>query len=77
MPSSQPERLLAARQRGAPDVDVAGARAHAHARDQAALNELVRVVAHDLAVLARAGLRLVGVHHQVGWPPVRHLRREV
>jgi hypothetical protein len=39
--------------------------------DEAALDELVRVLAHDLAVLARAGLRLVGVHHQERRTPVR------
>ena len=39
--------------------------------DEAALDELVRVLAHDLAVLARARLRLVRVHHQEGGAAVR------
>lgn len=39
--------------------------------EEAALNELVRVLAHDLTVLARPRLRLVRVHHQERRPPVR------
>ncbi len=42
-------------------------------RDEAALHELVRLVAHDLAVLACARLRLVAVHHKVRGAAVRHL----
>mmetsp|Transcript_19209 Transcript_19209/g.34218 ORF Transcript_19209/g.34218 Transcript_19209/m.34218 type:complete len:476 (-) Transcript_19209:63-1490(-) len=60
----------------ATDVNVRGARAHGGARDEAALHELVRVVAHDLAVLAGAGLRFVRIDHQVGRPPVAHLWHE-
>src|SRR5438477_292377 len=41
-------------------VDVGGARAHRIAGEQGAFDELVRIVADDLAVLARAGLGLVG-----------------
>src|SRR5690606_11849591 len=49
----------------AADVDVAVGRAHADAGEQAALDQLVRIVAHDLPVLAGAGLALVGVDHEV------------
>ena len=60
----------------AADVDVAGGGAHAGAGEQAALDQLVRVVAHDLPVLAGAGLALVGVDHQVDRPAVRLLGHE-
>ncbi len=52
----------------AADVDVAGVRLHRDAGDQAALDQQVRIVAHDLAILARAGLRFVGVDDEVGRP---------
>ena len=57
----------------AADVDVAGSRAHSGARDEAALEELVGVVPHDLAIFARAGLGLVGVDDQVGGTTVADL----
>ena len=41
----------------AADVDVAGVRRHGAAGDQAALDQKMRIVPHDLAVLAGAGLR--------------------
>ena len=41
---------------GSPHVDVGSASAHGCAGDQAALHQLVGVVAHDLPVLAGAGL---------------------
>ena len=47
--------------------------AHGEAGDEGALDELVRVLAHDLAVLAGARLGLVGVNHQKRRPPVRGL----
>ena len=40
----------------AADVDVTFVRLHRDAGDQAALDQEVRIVAHDLAILARAGL---------------------
>jgi len=52
----------------AADIDVAGMGAHAHAREQTALEQLMRVVAQDVAVLARAGLGLVGVQHEIAGP---------
>ena len=48
-----------------PDVDVASARPHAHASDEAALYELVGVMPHDLPVLTCARLRLISIDHQV------------
>src|SRR5690606_26882619 len=42
----------------------------------AALDEEMRIVPHDLAVLAGAGLGLVGVDHEIARPPVRLLRHE-
>merc|ERR1719461_2160648 len=47
------------------DVDVAGPGSHGGARDQAAFNQSVRVVPHDLAILASSRLALVSVDHQV------------
>ena len=45
----------------AADVDIGGPRAHREAREQRALDQLVRIVADDLAVLATARLGFVGV----------------
>merc|ERR1719474_661880 len=47
------------------DVDVAGRQHHGGASHQAAFNQSVRVVPHDLAVLASSRLALVSVDHQV------------
>ena len=49
----------------AADVDVAGRGAHGGAGDQAALDQLMRIVADDVAVLAGAGLALIGIDHEV------------
>ena len=38
---------------------------HGAASEQAALDELVRIVAHDLAILARSRLSLVRVDHEI------------
>ena len=51
-------------------------RAHGEAGDQAALDEGVRIVPHDLAVLAGAGLGLVGVDDEIVRPAVGLLRHE-
>ena len=51
-------------------IDVAGARAHRETGDQTALDEKMRIVPHDLAVLAGAGLGLVGIDDQIARPPV-------
>ena len=47
-----------------PDVNVRRPGPHGKAGDQAPLDQLVGVLAHYLPVLARAGLGLVGVHHE-------------
>src|SRR5579862_6586454 len=49
----------------AADVDVAVMRGHGAAGDEAALDQQMRIVAHDLPVLAGAGLGLVGIDHEV------------
>mmetsp|Transcript_29325 Transcript_29325/g.50220 ORF Transcript_29325/g.50220 Transcript_29325/m.50220 type:complete len:387 (+) Transcript_29325:480-1640(+) len=49
----------------ATNVNVRRRGAHRDAGDQAALDELVRVVPHDLPILARARLGLVGIHDEV------------
>ena len=51
-------------------VDVAGMRAHRETREQAAFDKQMRIVPHDLAVLAGAGLGLVGIDHQIARPAV-------
>ncbi len=49
----------------AADIDVAGIGAHGETGDQAALDQQMRIVPHDLAVLAGAGLGLVGIDHEI------------
>ncbi len=58
------------------NVDVAGVRPHGERSEQAALDEQVRIVPDDLAVLAGAGLRFIGVDHQVMRAAVRLFRHE-
>ena len=60
----------------AADVDVGDVRIHRAAGEQAALDEVVRIVPQDLAVLAGAGLGLVGVDEQLVRPPVVGLGHE-
>ena len=45
----------------AADIDVGGMRAHGEAREQRAFDQELRIVAHDVPVLAGAGLRFVGI----------------
>ena len=52
-------------------IDVARAAIHRAAGDQAALDQQMRIVPHDLAVLAGAGLGLVGVDDEIVRPVVR------
>ena len=63
------QRRLEARHRLAEelaaDVVVADRGVHGVAADRQALDQRVRVVAQDVAVVAGAGLALVGVAHQV------------
>ncbi|OIQ69007.1 hypothetical protein GALL_493970 [mine drainage metagenome] len=49
----------------AADIDIGRMRPDRVGRDQAAFDQQVRVIAQDLAVLAGAGLGLVGVDHQI------------
>src|SRR5207253_3910527 len=56
--------------------DVARAAIHRPAGNQAALNQEMRIVPHDLAVLAGAGLGLVGVDHEIMRPVADRLRHE-
>ncbi len=52
----------------AADIDVAGVRGHRGAGIEAALDQQMRIVPHDLAVLAGAGLGLVGIDHEIMRP---------
>ena len=60
----------------AADVDVASVGIHREARNKAALDQRVRIMAHDLAVLAGAGLGFIGVHHQIAGATVAFLGHE-
>ena len=57
----------------AADVNVGGPGSHGPSGDQAALDELVRIVAHDFAILARARLSFVGVDDEIARPAVAGL----
>jgi hypothetical protein len=69
-------QALALAHKLAADVDEAGMRPHGEAGHQAAFDQQMRVVAHDLAILAGAGLRLVGIDDEIMRPPVGLLRHE-
>merc|ERR1719419_1512362 len=58
------------------DVDVSGPSPHGAASHETALHESVRVVPHDLTVLAGAGLALVSVDHEVLGSAVTRLVHE-
>jgi hypothetical protein len=49
-------------------IDVAGLRPHREGRDQAPLDQQVRIVPHDIPVLAGAGLGLIRVDDQIVRP---------
>ena len=57
-------------------IDVGGDRAHREAGDQAALDQRVRIVAQDVAVLAGAGLGFVGIDDEIGRTAVALLGHE-
>ena len=59
-------QVLALADELAADVDEAGVRAHGEGGEQRALDQQMRIVPHDLAVLAGAGLALVGVDDEIG-----------
>ena len=69
-------QMLAFADEFAADVDEAGMSTHGEAGDQAAFDQKMRVVAHDLAVLAGAGLGFIGVDHEIMRPAVRLLGHE-
>ena len=54
-------------------IDVGRDSTHGEAGDQAALDQRVRVVAQDIAVLAGAGLGFVGVDDEIARPAVGDL----
>src|SRR5262249_17394021 len=60
----------------APDIDVAGVRCHRAAGDQAPFDKKVRIMPHDLAILASAGLGLVGIDHEIVRTAVGLFRHE-
>ena len=60
----------------AANVDVGRMCAHRETGDQAALDQLVRIVPDDIAILAGARLALISVDHQVGGTTVRNLGHE-
>ena len=57
-------------------IDVAHVAGHGRAGNQAAFNQQMRIVAHDLAVLAGAGFRLVGIDDEIVGPFANHLGHE-
>src|SRR6202035_4855744 len=70
-------QMLALPDELAAHIDIAGVSPHREAREQAPLDQKMRIVPHDLAVLAGAGLGLVGIDHEVAGPAVgRFLRHE-
>ncbi len=60
----------------AANIDVGGVRAHGEGGKQRALDQEMRVVAHDVPVLAGAGLGLVGVDDQIVWAAIGLGRHE-
>src|SRR5262245_47768175 len=48
-------------------VGVTGVRAHGEGCQQRTLDQQMRIMAHDLAVLARAGFGLIGIDHEIAW----------
>src|SRR5947209_593920 len=52
----------------AADIDVAGMRLHCEGGDETALDQEMRIVAHDLPVLAGPGLRFIGIDDEVVRP---------
>src|SRR3984885_874786 len=60
----------------AANIDVAIVHAHGAGGNQTAFDQEMRIVPHDLAILAGAGLGLVGIDHEIARPPVRLLGHE-
>ena len=58
------------------DIYVASVRAHSEGRDQAAFDQVMRIVAHDLPVLARTGFGFVGIDDEIVRTILHFLRHE-
>ena len=58
------------------NVDVAGVRLHRERRDQAAFDQQMRIVTHDVAIFAGSWLGLVRIHNEVVRPILHLLRHE-
>ena len=70
-------QMLALADEFAAHVDVADMGVHREACEQAAFDQKMRIMPHDLAVLAGAGLELVGIDHEIARPAVgQFLRHE-
>ena len=68
--------MLALADEFAAHIDVAHIAGHGRAGNQAAFNQQMRIVAHDLAVLAGAGFRLVGIDDEIMRTLANHLGHE-
>lgn len=53
------------------DVDVSSTGSHGPPSDQAAFDQLVWVIPHDLPVLTGARFSLICIHHQILWANIR------
>ena len=60
----------------AADIDVGGMRPHGEAREQRAFDQELRIMAHDVPILASAGLGFIGVDDEVVRAAVRLLWHE-
>ncbi len=60
----------------AADIDVRDIRPHGEGGDQRALDQKVRIVAHDVPVLAGSGLGFIGIDDEIIRTAVRLLRHE-
>ena len=61
-------QALALEDEFAAQIDIGRRGPHGETGDQAAFDQQMRIVAHDLAVLAGAGLGFVGVDDEIGRP---------
>ena len=60
----------------AADIDVGDVRPHGEGGQERALDEKMRIVAHDVPVLAGAGLRFIGIDDEIVRAAVGLLRHE-
>src|SRR5205823_8828119 len=60
----------------AANINITDVRLHREASEETALDQKLRIVAHDLPVLAGAGLRFVGVDDEIGGARRSRLRPE-